>query len=34
MKRKSTVRMGLENLNYRSSQLWSILLGNFGQITR
>ena len=31
-KRKRTVKMGLENLNYRSPQLWSILPENLRQI--
>ena len=30
--KKRTVKMGLETLNYRSSQLWSILPGNLRQI--
>ena len=32
MKRKKTVNMGLETLNYRSPQLWSILPDNLKQI--
>ena len=31
-KRKRTVKMGLETLNYRSPQLWSILPENLRQI--
>ena len=31
-KRKKTVNMGLETLNYRSPQLWSILSDNLKQI--
>ena len=31
-KRKRTVKMGLETLNYRSPQLWSILPENVRQI--
>ena len=31
-KRKRTVKMGFENLNYRFIQLWSILLENLRQI--
>ena len=32
MKRKRTVKMGLETLNYRSPQLWPILPENLKQI--
>ena len=32
MKRKRTLNMGLETLNYRSPQLWSILPENLRQI--
>ena len=32
MKRKRTVKMGLETLKYRSPQLWSILPENLKQI--
>ena len=31
-KRKKTLKMGLENVNYRSPQLWSILPENVRQI--
>ena len=31
-KRKITVKMGLETLNYRSQQLWSVLPENLRQI--
>ena len=31
-KRKITIKMGLETLNYRSPQLWSILPENLRQI--
>ena len=32
-KRKRTAKMGLESLNYRYPQLWSILSENLGQIS-
>ena len=31
---KKTVKVGLETLNYRSPQLWSILSENLREITR